>query len=130
MSKKYSWKFIKQFNFNPPDTNILKRSSKIQKEYNKHQKNPFNNIIFSFNLFWNNDIFVFIKNRFPYNVENNIGHYVLFINPIIKQKISYTNIYKIIKNYYVPNNKFIIFENYPKNRSIKNITHYHIFILK
>ena len=61
--------------------NQLKRSKQIQKEYDNYQKNPFNNHIFSRNLFYNNDILVFIKNRFPYNVADNIAHYVLFINP-------------------------------------------------
>ena len=87
MNKKYSWNYLKQFNFNPPIDNQLKRSKQVQKEYDNYQKNPFNNLIFSRNLFYNNDILVFIKNRFPYNVADNIAHYVLFINPKLKKKI-------------------------------------------
>jgi len=130
MNKKYSWNFLKQFNFNPPLNNQLKRSTQIQKKYDNYQKNPFNAIIFGRDLFYNNDILMFIKNRFPYNVDDNIEHYILFINPKLKKKFTDINIYKIIKQRYVRNNPFIVFENSPKNRSIKNITHYHIFILK
>ena len=130
MKKKYSWDYLIQFNFNPPNTNQLKRSTKMQKEYDNYQKNPLNNLIFSRNLFYNNDILVFIKNRFPYNVADNIAHYILFINKKFKKKFTYINIYKIIKQKYIHNNPFIVFENTPKNRSIKNITHYHVFILK
>ena len=129
MSKKYSWDFLLQFHLKPPGMFQLKRSIKVQKEYDKYQENPFNNIIFSKNLFYNNDIFMFIKNRFPYNIEYNISHYVLFINPKLKKKFTEENINIIIKRLFVPFNSFIVFENYPQNRSIKNITHYHVFIL-
>lgn len=130
MIKKYSWDFLQQFHLNPPNSIQLKREKKIQKEYDKYQENPLNNIIFAKTLFYNNDIFMFIKNRFPYNIENNISHYILFINPKLKKKFTDKNINIIIKRLFVPYRSFIVFENYPQNRSIKNITHYHVFILK
>ena len=52
MNKKYSWNYLKQFNFNPPIDNQLKRSKQVQREYDNYQKNPFNNLIFSRNLFY------------------------------------------------------------------------------
>ena len=131
--KKYSWNFLQQFNFNPPKDIILERTKQIQNEYDLYKKNPLNILKFSQKLFINNDLFVLVKNKFPYNISHNIDHYVLFINPKLKNKFNYELIYKVVKYkfkllyMYKP---FIIFENIPENCSIKDITHYQVFILK
>ena len=131
--KKYSWNFLQQFNFNPPRDIILERTKQIQNKYDLYKKNPLNILKLSQKLFINNDLFVLVKNKFPYNISHNIDHYVLFINPKLKNKFNYAIIYKVVKYkfkllcMYKP---FIIFENIPENRSIKDITHYQVFILK
>ena len=86
--KQYSWNFLKQFNFNPPTDIILERTKKIQNEYDLYKKNPLHILNLLQKLFINNDLFVLIKNRFPYNISSNIEHYVLFINPILKKKFN------------------------------------------
>ena len=75
------------------------------------------------------NIFKFVKNRFPYNVNNKIKHYLLFINPLVKINFKYYDIYDIIRLFYVKRKPIIIFENEMEYRSIKDIRHYHIFIL-
>lgn len=126
----YSWNSLIKYNFNSPTNTYLKRNIQIQKLYDKYnktqqfeefKKNIFNNK--------NNKMFNFMLNNFPYDIDKNISHYLIFINPLIKNKISDFDIYKIIRKKYIKKKPIIIFENEPKSRSIKNIRHYHIFSL-
>ena len=125
----YSWNSLIKYHFNHPINTYLKRNLQIQKLYDKYNKTQqFEQ--FKKNMFNNkNKNFNFMLNNFPYDTDKNISHYLIFINPLIKNKISDFNIYKIIRKNYIKKKPIIIFENEPKNRSIKNIRHYHIFTL-
>ena len=125
----YSWNYLIKYHFNPPTNTYLKRNTQIQKLYDKYNKTQqFEH--FKKNMFSNkNKYFNFMLNNFPYDIDKNISHYLIFINPLIKNKISDFDIYKIIRQNYIKKKQIIIFENEPKNRSIKNIRHYHIFTL-
>lgn len=123
--KKYDWNYLIRFNFNAPKNEELIRDNNTQIKYEKYKKiNEFKN-----SLFKKKNIFKFVKNRFPYNVNNKIKHYLLFINPLVKINFKYDDIYDIIRLFYVKRKPIIIFENEMEYRSIKDIRHYHIFIL-
>ena len=66
-------------------------------------------------------------NRFPYDLEKNISHHILWIFPnhiILKKDIE--NIINTFFGY----KKFICYKNKIEVRSIKTIEHYHIFIFQ
>jgi hypothetical protein len=66
---------------------------------------------------------VLVLNKYPYNFEKNIKHYVLFsIEPLTKNE-SKRILSKLIKN-----KEFIVFINDTKSQSIKNLWHCHVFI--
>ena len=63
------------------------------------------------------------KNLFPYNVEDRIAHYVLWINP--KKDVEDEIIFKYL-GYIFDDVEHIYFENNKNNRSIK-IKHFQVF---
>ena len=127
----YSWDFIKQFHNNPPSINI-KRKKEIEEKYVLHKKKLKDKNIniedyLDNLLFKNNFKYIITKNDFPYNLENNIEHKLLWINP------NYINLFndKLINeiiNMRMRGKTYVYFENIDNNKSIKSIRHYHIFI--
>tara|TARA_B100000902_G_C27005899_1_gene762206 strand:+ start:109 stop:588 length:480 start_codon:yes stop_codon:yes gene_type:complete len=152
-----TWVFLKKYHLNPP-TIMLLRKIDVQKKYINFKKiikennNNIKNYILT-NFFKNNENIIFIKNNFPYDVELNIYHYILWFNSnsihldeIDKldklDKNNYEkNILKYIKyffdnkkindttinNYIFSNYEFIFFENIKENKSINSIKHIHVF---
>lgn len=126
---KYHFKYIKQIKI------VFNRSELLQKQYDLYIKNTpniYNNIFNKF--FKNKDLFILVKNNYPYYLAENIEHYILWFNPII-----YKNRLKIllneqyishILNRYLNNIEYICFMNVPQNQSITNIYHYQVFIKK
>ena len=83
------------------------------------------------NLFTSQDInYVFKPNNFPYAVDDNIIHYVLWIRPglIINGTLLNTVIFRHIKLIFKPNPKYSFIKNSVSNKSIPQIEHYHVFI--
>lgn len=127
----YSWDFIKQFHNNPPSINI-KRKKEIEEKYVLHKKKLKDKNIniedyLDNLLFKNNFKYIITKNDFPYNLENNIEHKLLWINP------NYINLFndKLINeiiNMRMRGKTYVYFENIDNNKSIKSIRHYHIFV--
>lgn len=124
------WTQLLKLHCNPP-TFPLGRSSKIQRKYDQHKKtaNPqeFLNRLFPKDSF---DLYRVIPNDFPYNVNKNILHYVLWFNPNIKysKKIIDNHLVNNILKNQLTDKKFIYFQNLTNNSSINNITHYQVFI--
>lgn len=107
----------------------LKRSNYIQNKYiNLHASKKQE---FIDNLFTSQDInYVFKPNNFPYAVDDNIIHYVLWIRPglIINGTLLNTVIFRHIKLIFKPNPKYSFIKNSVSNKSIPQIEHYHVFI--
>lgn len=129
------WKELQKYHFNSllALEKPLLRTANIQKSYDKYlKKHPNINKIIYNKYFMNNDLFIITCNYFPYNLSNNIKHLILWFNPIIyKNKIHILlnqNYIKLILNRLLNKKKYICFINLPKNQSIKNISHYHVFI--
>jgi len=122
-----SWKDLKQFHFNPPNI-LIPRKEKVQKKYDTHKK-KIGMLIdkYILNTILHNLKYKITINLFPYDLEKNISHYILWISP--NHKLSKNEVESIIKNYFV-HKKFICYKNKIEARSIKTIVHYHIFILQ
>lgn len=60
-------------------------------------------------------------NHFPYNINDNLSHFIIWSNLEINQ------IETILNNSFTG---FIFFKNIPQNKSIVEIEHYHIFVKK
>lgn len=126
----YNWEYLSQFNLDNPPQNFLVRNKETQTKYSDYL-NSFKNIDnYLVNLlFKNNEEFVLRLNDFPYDCENNIEHFVLWINPNLniqtKDIINYINVY--INNIGKQNKDIIYFENLTKDKSIKSIRHFHLF---
>ena len=124
-----SWNQLRKYQLVPP-TKKLGRKENIQKLYNRYIQS-FNKldttieeylILKYFDEDVDKDLYL-EKNSFPYNVEDNITHYILWINP--KKNINNLQIYQYI-DYIFDDTERIYFENLPKNRSV-NFRHFHIF---
>ena len=69
--------------------------------------------------------YILIKNRFGYNLEAGIKHYVLWVNP--KHTISDSDAERIIRARF-PTQKVYFLINPVNFRSILGVIHYHVFI--
>jgi len=127
----YSWDFIKQFHNNSPLINI-KRKKEIEEKYLLHKKKLKEKNIniedYLNNLLFKNDFkYVITNNDFPYNIEEDVQHKILWINPKYNDLFDDKLINKII-TMRMKDKNYIYFENIETNKSIKTIKHYHIFI--
>jgi len=126
---KITWKYLQNFHFNPPSC-ILPRTKKIQEDYDNH-KNKLKKANITIDkyilktILKNNLKYKITKNRFPYDLDENIKHYLLWISPDIQ--ISQIKVINIIKKYF-PNNQLVCYQNEMFAKSVKTIDHYHIFI--
>lgn len=138
----YNWSFIKtkinnkNFNFMRSDQsqyNYDKNKIKILKKYNTYE-DYIKVVLFKFKYIRNIqnkietndhkcDKILFILNKYPYNIEKSIKHYILFsLKPLNKNEIIKV-LSKILINY-----EFIFFINDKNTRSIKNLWHCHVFV--
>lgn len=128
----YDWNFIKQFHKNSPLITIG-RTKNIENKYLEHKlelKNKninLDNYITS-KYFKDNQKYVFVENQFPYNVDKNITHYLLWFNPNNNNYgITEKEIEEILNEILV-GKTYIYFENMEHNKSIKSIKHIHVFV--
>lgn len=132
--KRYDWNYIQRFHLNPPKINeVPLRCPDILQSYNQYICNKqsleqelvdsiFNTpekIIQGWQI---------LRNNYPYFLEENIDHLVLWIHP--DKSLQQEEIEKIVNNFlsgkYV---RWIYYQNLPEVRSVK-ITHYHVFAEK
>jgi hypothetical protein len=72
---------------------------------------------------YNCDKILLLRNKYPYNIEKGIKHYVLFsLKPLNKSEIIKI-LSKLLINY-----EYIFFCNDKKRQSIKNLWHCQVFI--
>jgi len=111
---------------------LIARKDEITSKYKSH-KEKFQNdeqlqtYILSTYLNEGKKQWAIVKNDFPYNVDSNITHFLLWINPnnlLTKDKID------IIVKDFAKDNEVVYFQNHVSMQSIKSIPHYHIFIAK
>ena len=121
-NKEYDFFFLK--NIYCKDKYIIKydliRKENIQKSYELYKSN---NLLKNFKMNIKKNItkygYIITENDFPYNLNNNVKHYIIWTNyDIFKIK-------KILNKRFI---NYIFFRNLIENKSIKDIEHYHIFI--
>ena len=119
------WKTLNAFDFSKK----IYRKPEVQKKYEGEMNKYLNYEKYILNKFLNNKLYNLQPNTYPYDLQPNIKHCVLWLNPIINKDILYKKkfIEGILKSY-IPNKEFIFYMNSQKNKSIKQIPHYHVFI--
>ena len=133
----YSWDRLTTLHCNPPDYKIL-RNDKVQYEYDKFIKNIKENNInindYIYNKYLSKLPVNFIKNSFPYDIESNCHHYIIwFDNDYFEKLTSCINQNRIINNIVqvkFKNNEYLYLENLDSNKSIKKIKNNKIIIKK
>lgn len=131
MINSYDWDFIKQFHKNSPSIQI-KRTNEVESKYIQHKslliKNKINIHDYIVKNYFEDDCkYKFVNNEFPYNVESNIEHKLLWFNPNINYQINDEYINNLLNELLFDKN-YIYFENIDSNKSIKSIRHIHVFI--
>ena len=121
-----NWETLETFDFKK---NKIRRTNSIQQKYNIEKNNKLNYDKYILNHYLTNKLYNLQPNKFPYDLNSNIKHYVLWLHPMIKSKHIYDKkfIYKLLKSM-IKNNSFIFYMNSYKNKSIKSIPHYQVFI--
>lgn len=127
------WSFIKS-KINGDD-NMFKfsRTKDVEERYSRFRSNVTN--VFQHlmeSLFQNDEEIVFKENDFPYKFDCKILHYIIWINPNNKKKITKNGINKYLcKKLLELDTSFtdyILFKNNPINKSVETIDHYHVLI--
>jgi len=119
-----SWNYLSQFNEKNPPQETLYRKKEVQDKYETFRDSldiPMVDYLHS-TLFQESRDYNFRLNDFPYNTDETIIHYILWINPKSKSLPVKSIIQLKLKV-----KKFVYFMNVPKNRSVMEIPHYHIF---
>ena len=77
----------------------------------------------------NNKSYNLVPNEYPYNVDKNMAHYVLWIHPEYVNKLTDLEIIQIIKekNEELNFNEYMCFENDIRVKSVLDILHYQVF---
>lgn len=120
------WNTLILFDFN---NNKIDRKNNVQQAYNNEKKKIKNYSKFILNTYLDNKLYNLQPNKFPYNLNNNIKHYVLWLHPMLDSKyITNKKLINSILKKYIPNNEYIFYMNSYNNRSIKQIPHYQVFI--
>lgn len=132
-SKSMNWSTIKRFHLNAPKKNLFFRTHDIQAKYEQHkntlkERNILIDMYIKEKYLKNRLKWIITDNKFPYHIDSNIKHKILWLDPSINlnseivQKIidRYVNSYKF--KYY------IYFQNHIDCRSVPGIVHYHIFV--
>jgi len=105
---------------------LFKREPIVQKRYEMY-KNTINVSDYILNQIIQESPFQLSLNQFPYHLEKDIHHYVLWIHPQVD--ISNKSVQVILEN--LKNelgfDELVYFENNYQDRSIKDIKHYQVF---
>lgn len=135
-----SWEFLKEYKDNPLKFQGILRDPISTYNHDKLlDKNSINTRTeymlnyLGFKNTSNPNVMKIIENKFPYDVERGIHHYVLFINPDLER--DYVNEALIesfiaVKTKEYSFNEYVYFEQPVERRSLPTITHYHVFFRK
>lgn len=72
----------------------------------------------------NKQYYLFVDNKYPYDVEKGITHKVLFVRP----QYDLSTVIPMLLQGLLPGKTFIYFKNASHNLSIPEFPHYHVFI--
>lgn len=128
MSAKLSWEKLKSWDCSSPDI-AFARDDATEALYTAHKENLKKTGI-SLDQYVEKTVlgdqnYVLSANRFPYNVEVPIRHFVFWMRPGYKVPTAY------VKNFLQSElrTQVVVFENVPVKQTIRGIPHYQVFIL-
>ena len=127
--------FLENWNFDI-ELPVEVRSNKIMEIYDKHKfflkENNINQNDYIINKYLSDKKYSIQKNAYPYNITNNMEHYVLWIHPNYINKINDFEICNIITNKMkeLSFNEYFCFENHIKAKSILGVPHFQVFFRK
>ena len=124
--------FLEKWNFDNPlpletrTNDILEKYNQFKNEINKKNIKIEDYIL---NKYLNNKNYVLEPNTFPYNIPKNMKHYVLWIHPNYKNKISDKEITTLITNKMneLGYNEYFCFENNIYSKSVLGLLHFQVF---
>ena len=124
-----SWSFP-----NPFPKNI--RSKTILDKYNNFKNSLDKNDIkiedYILNKFLKNKSYNLILNNYPYNLDENMTHYVLWIHPDYVVNLTNKKIHELLNNKMIELNcnQYFCFENNIQSKSVQGVLHYQVFFGK
>lgn len=131
----FPWEKLLTHHRNPPDMPIF-RNDQVQKEYDEFKKFIVENNIdinqYIYKKFLGELKMNFIENTFPYDVEDNCKHFVIWFDTKYYANLKLKEdeeiiIDKIVRNKF-KDNQYVYFENISNNKSVPDIKHFHVFI--
>tara|TARA_B110001469_G_scaffold107674_1_gene107992 strand:+ start:60 stop:527 length:468 start_codon:yes stop_codon:yes gene_type:complete len=133
-----SWSFIQEFSWDLPPRIVLGRSQEVDDKYLQHRlylsKNGITGYDNIMKLFVSDATYVLEHNNFPYYMEEGISHYVVWINPKDEETWKRNEIEELVTHELFEGNResmlldTVYFQNIPELRSIKAISHIHVFV--
>ena len=114
--------YLRQFDYGNPPEIAMERRKTVETSYKNFRKTAgYKAFIADIKQQLETEPYVWVSNRFPYNVERPIQHSCLWYKgSLTKRKIK--NILKSMDMDYIT-----FFENLDDFKSIKDVSHYHIF---
>ena len=124
--------FLENWNFNillPSDVRSKKNRSAYQTFKKELKEKNISIDKYVLDKYLNSKIYSLNLNKFPYNIPNNMLHYVLWIHPHYFKKCTNKLICEIIvkKMKELNYNEYFCFENQKGCKSVLNISHYQVF---
>lgn len=126
------WEDILIYHLNAPYDG-LPREKKVQESYQKYldaigDPNEVSDHIYQ-KMFSDKSIFRFTKCSYPYYFADGTEHFLLWFNPFLKYPLhlDLSLVHYLITCNFYPS-KVVFFMNDRKNRSVKDVPHYHIFV--
>lgn len=109
--------------------NKISRKDNIQALYDSEKNKKKNYDKYILNMYLDNKLYNLQPNKYPYDLDKNIKHYVLWLHPMLKSKHINDKkfIHKLLKTK-IRNNQFYFYMNSQQHKSIKSIPHYQVFI--
>ena len=124
-----SWNYLSKFSLQNPPLENFSRDAITEKQYNlfkdtmKKNNISLNNHIIN-KYFSDNSKYKLLLNKYPYYTEEDIVHYVLWINPKFNSEFNNEKVINILDDNF---NDYIVFKNLTKNMSIEGVVHYQVF---
>ncbi len=124
-----NWNFMIELPIDVRDLNIIEKYENHKKFLKNKNINLDNYII---NKYLSDKCYYITKNEYPYNITDDMLHYVLWIHPNYINKINDKEVSKIIINKMneLDYDEYFCFENHIKAKSILGVPHYQVFYRK
>ena len=127
--------FLENWNFEielPVEVRTKQNIDKYNKNKKYLNKNNINQNQYIIDKYLSDKKYVINENAYPYNIDKNMAHYVLWVHPNYINKINDLEVCNIITNKMteLSFDEYFCFENHVKAKSILGVPHYQVFFRK